>query len=222
MTWQGITNMNNKRVLAVAKVFLVALAGFAVQAQATTISTSFEGSDCVGVFGDTFSSCTIFVNDNGEDIALSPVIAKYEDFDDDGLGLIPDDINNIAFPSVDGTEFGFSNLTGGNQTGTWDYTQGADDPGVRYWVAKSADGFKLFFDVDASALDAGGACDVADIYTLACLSAANVVDSGDWTTSGQELSHITFYDTAVVPVPAAVWLFGSGLGLLGWLRRKPV
>lgn len=23
-----------------------------------------------------------------------------------------------------------------------------------------------------------------------------------------------------IPVPAAVWLFGSALGLLGWMRRK--
>jgi len=25
---------------------------------------------------------------------------------------------------------------------------------------------------------------------------------------------------SVVPIPAAVWLFGSGLGLLGWMRRR--
>ncbi len=29
-----------------------------------------------------------------------------------------------------------------------------------------------------------------------------------------------FADATVVPVPAAVWLFGSALGLLGWSRRR--
>jgi hypothetical protein len=26
--------------------------------------------------------------------------------------------------------------------------------------------------------------------------------------------------TATIPIPATAWLFGSALGLLGWLRRK--
>jgi hypothetical protein len=30
----------------------------------------------------------------------------------------------------------------------------------------------------------------------------------------------TWAQSSVVPIPAAVWLFGSGLGLLGWFRRR--
>ena len=36
---------------------------------------------------------------------------------------------------------------------------------------------------------------------------------------GQELNWAVF-EPAPIPVPAAVWLFGSALGVLGWLRRK--
>jgi hypothetical protein len=31
---------------------------------------------------------------------------------------------------------------------------------------------------------------------------------------------LTYARISVVPVPAAVWLFGSALGLLGWVRRR--
>ncbi len=41
------------------------------------------------------------------------------------------------------------------------------------------------------------------------------------TETGNSSSYeLSFTTAAVVPVPAAVWLFGSALGLLGWIRRR--
>ena len=39
-------------------------------------------------------------------------------------------------------------------------------------------------------------------------------------SANQEDDVLTYARIALVPVPAAVWLFGSALGLLGWLRRR--
>ena len=211
-----------KELYFAVRALLVLALGVAVQANAATVSRSFSGNDCSGYFGQGFDSCTVFVNSGGEDIELSPVIAKY------GGDLTVSETNGTVFPSIDGTEFSFSNTTTDNKTGTWTYTQGAGDPGVRYWATKAGPDFLLFWEVDDAAVAGGGACDVTDVYTLACLQEALVVTESDWTTpDNKELSHITFYDTSVtptggeIPIPAAVWLFGSGLGLLGWMRRRP-
>jgi hypothetical protein len=50
--------------------------------------------------------------------------------------------------------------------------------------------------------------------TLLMTNAAWTGGSGSSSTAGVQLSF------QVVPVPAAVWLFGSALGLLGWVRKR--
>ena len=200
---------------------------FSMQASAIVMPTetlmyNIDGeNDCNGYFGtpdiNGFGGCNIRVPETGE--RLSPVIAKI-DVDDEGVETSRD-LNTGIFPSITGDEF---TITYGDDTsyGTWSYDGAeAPDPNVRYWVAKGGNGFNLFWTVDASATMAGGACDGA-IFTNECLAEAKNVFSGEWYTPGGEgLSHLTFYDTGEVPVPAAVWLFGSGLlGLVGVARRR--
>ena len=40
----------------------------------------------------------------------------------------------------------------------------------------------------------------------------------EFNTTGFSIDKLS---ATVVPVPAAVWLFGSALGMLGWMRRRP-
>ena len=130
------------------------------------------------------------------EIGGSPVIAKFDSF-----GMFEE--ANINFPTIDGSEFEITFDDETKSSGSWTYTPNdPEDPGITHWTAKAGNGYMLFSDDSC-----GGPC---------------TVFGGDWyTPEGKELSHITFFDTAIVPVPAAVWLFGAGLlGLVGVARRK--
>ena len=61
--------------------------------------------------------------------------------------------------------------------------------------------------------DSGGAItNIVGYYTLEYIIIGEAPNS--WVGGTISMS------TAVIPVPAAVWLFGSALGLLGWIRRR--
>lgn len=61
-----------------------------------------------------------------------------------------------------------------------------------------------------------------DEQTMYCgLECDQETDFGAFTSYFQKAGIASPYWTvSVIPIPAAVWLFGSGLGLLGWLRRR--
>jgi hypothetical protein len=108
-------------------------------------------------------------------------------------GLTGDDIGLSVTPS------------GGAASGTWSVNAGALDTFDHVvFVLKSGNTFAAYLYEPGSA--AGS--------------------SGSWTTAAlgdKNLSHFSVYTSGVreVPVPAAAWLFGSGLiGLAGFKRRQ--
>lgn len=189
----------------------------ALPASAGLITRAFSGNDCSGYFGSGFDAdaCEIFVNENNEQIKISPVIAKYE-INDDGNAVTGTEINSSAFDSFDGSEISFAP----DSSGTWTYTPGTDDPGIRYWAAKAGNDFNLFWYVD----DAEEGVCAGDAYNFACLNLAQVVTQGFWETpEGKNLSHITFYDSEPpisVPEPGSLALFGLGMLGLFFARKK--
>ena len=119
-------------------------------------------------------------------------------------GLVPWNINDTTAP--DAEPGGYASLTSGSQT-NFAFVDTDEDGVADSWVENLT--------LTGSALD--------DTLNATILSVSNVGTAwGSFVDAPySEVWNITFTETAVVPVPAAVWLFGSGLvGLAGVARRR--
>jgi hypothetical protein len=68
-------------------------------------------------------------------------------------------------------------------------------------------------------LEVGGIVDVPYFLSVV-LDTSTCPDCDDQFPSYGSFNPLSTVPPPIVPVPAAAWLFGSALGLLGWMRRK--
>jgi hypothetical protein len=136
---------------------------------------------------------------------------------------------NFASLGVGGTltvEFVDNRLTGSGDTADdlWIYEIGPDIEDT--FVEISMDG-NTWFDVGVVSgstkgvdIDAFG-FGPTDMFRFVRLTDDPDEGNIDGETVGADIDAIAAISTAVIPIPAAVWLFGSGLiGLIGLARRK--
>jgi len=171
-------------------------------AQASPIEYVFEGVGSGSLNGSVFSDASFQFVFSGDTDNLYYV--------DCGLCIV------IANPVANG-QISIDGFGTGVLTTVWDVFVNLDASSVGF--AKAPEGFPQLFMPIQDYYELDSAYGPVTSFTPSAL--LGVVGSSIGPLDFSNISELTFTaTTTVVPIPAAVWLFGSGLGLLGWMRRR--
>lgn len=132
-------------------------------------------------------------------------------YDTDGITPIGPAYNpqTSGFLTIEGTVFKDSPDVTEATAGNWSYT----GSGTLDFITFKLDNWLAVYQ-----LTDGTVSGIWDVNQLALDTNCCTNNAGNDVFA---LSHVAAYSVSEVPVPAAVWLFGSGLiGLLGFARRK--
>jgi len=157
----------------------------------------------------------------GRDVGTLPTTFTYDA--DDFLGSFSGTIEHNGTVELTDAATGTASITVGNFTIGFDGDRVGDDR-TGFFVQDNADTGAILFDIGNPIVEAFDTSLViaADILVSQELSdTLNSLELIDFDAAGVDAGMaLVIANGSVVPVPAAVWLFGSALGLLGWVRRR--
>jgi hypothetical protein len=225
---QEITKLKTFIELFRSSLLLAALSLYFGSSQAAIIDVHYDGGGSFGtdVFIDVTSS-------GGADIASIDIVTAYDPsagpiikhFITDGLGgvlILDESITNSGFDTWVGWDEAVDTLGSGGSV-NWSYEPSITHPDGTFsegplLVDTNADGTGdtlfpgLAFDFHPSNLLLPGQT-VELMKTIVYDPGITDIFVYEWPRIGSE-------GVPPVPIPATAWLFGSALGLLGWMRRK--